>query len=279
MAILDVQVSASTTWAMIRPPITPESFRSHPGSPKSLMVTPNSLSSLTPSVKRLSGPLPYRLHPACRVAVGGQAEGGGRGRGVVRGQDDRQPAIIADGNRYINLVGHTAFPQGPVSFRVKAFFLQSEVQASQGRFVFKQVVDFLGRLKTVAGGNDEGDAPPVVRNDGGEFVPQGAKLKFVIPIAGPLVVGFAGDEVAPGKQFVPFDVGVVMDGPFIAAEGLGKVKGQPIKMGRAFRGVFGRQAIPAFLLHPPPILLIVHNRHQHAVIRVNDQWCSPQGGE
>jgi hypothetical protein len=41
------------------------------------------------------------------------------------------------------------------------------------------------------------------------------------------------------------DAGVVMNGPFVAAEGAGEIKGQVVKIRRALRGMLNRQAIPA----------------------------------
>ena len=67
-----------------------------------------------------------------------------------------------------------------------------------------------------------------------------------------------------------------MNGPFIGSKDLGEIKAQPVKMRRSSRGAFGRQTIPSLVQHPLPILFVVHNGHQYAVIRVNNHNLAPR---
>ena len=66
---------------------------------------------------------------------------------------DRQPLILAQRQRQVNPIGHTLLLQRPVTFRMESFFAQRHIQPPGRGLVFKQVIDFLGRLKTVAAGN------------------------------------------------------------------------------------------------------------------------------
>jgi hypothetical protein len=88
-----------------------------------------------------------------------------------------------------------------------------------------------------------------------------------------------GDQITASHKFVALDVGVVMNGPPVAAEGAGLIEGEPIKVRHSLWRVFHGQAIPAFLVHPTPIFFIVHNGNQDPVIGMNDQRYSPQDGE
>ena len=75
--------------------------------------------------------------------------------------------------------------------------------------------------KAVAAGDDEGDAPPVIGDDRGQLVFQGAELQLVIPLAGAGVIRLGGKQVALRDQLVAFDRGIVMDRPTVVAEAFG----------------------------------------------------------
>jgi hypothetical protein len=76
-----------------------------------------------------------------------------------------------------------------------------------------EVVDFESVHKAVAAGDDEGDPPPGVADDGRQLVFEGAELKRIVPIASPRVVWLGGEQVAACHQFVAFDRGVVAKWP------------------------------------------------------------------
>jgi len=107
-------------------------------------------------------------------------------------------------------------------------------------------------------------------DDGRQLVLQGAELERVIPSPGAGMVRLGGDQVAAGEQLVPLDGGVVVDSPLVFFEALGEVKGQPVKIRRAGRGVFDRDAVPALALHQGPVTLVVHDGYQDTVVRMHD---------
>jgi hypothetical protein len=90
-------------------------------------------------------------------------------------------------------------------------------------FLFKEVVDFQCLREAIAAGDDEGDPPPAMADDGGQLVLQRANLKLIIPLSGAGMVRLGGDQVTPGDRLVAFDGGVVVDRPVVITEGLGGV--------------------------------------------------------
>ena len=89
--------------------------------------------------------------------------------------------------------------------------------------MLEEVVDLVRVHKAVAAGDDEGDPPPAVADDGRQLMFQGAELECIIPLTGPGVVRFGGDQVMAAGQFVALDGGVIVDGPLVIFEGLGGV--------------------------------------------------------
>ena len=77
--------------------------------------------------------------------------------------------------------------------------------------MLEEVVDLQGVHKAVVGGDNEGEAPPAVGDDGGQLVVEGAELKLVVPLTGAGMVRLGGDQVAARDQFVALDGSVVVD--------------------------------------------------------------------
>jgi hypothetical protein len=109
-------------------------------------------------------------------------------------------------------------PSGP--FFVKGVLLDRDVNLSQHHWaaarqarLLEEVVDLARVHEAVATGDDEGDPPPAMADDGGQLVFERPELQLVIPLAGAGVVRLGGDQVAASCQLLALDGGVVAKWP------------------------------------------------------------------